>query len=309
MYNTIKDIKHLYLPGRRSSLCQIFRQPLGLDTYTNEIGPVRISQCFAHMKTLLKFFIYSFVLAASVQVHAQQTLLLVGGGARPPEALKEWLNGNKAAEPNVLIITWASESKKPDYEASLQRDLGALGVKKFLASRDITNAEERAEFLRDLPKATHIFFSGGSQLKIMSILNNDAHLMDVLQHAYWSKNIPVGGTSAGTSVQAELMITGVDGVLERGLGFLPKSVIDQHFFKRGREDRLRGYMKNAPENFVGIGVDEDGSLLLKRDPKTKKFSRKVIGDKNIMVIEPAVNHKRVEKILTPSAVNKCSGLF
>lgn len=245
----------------------------------------------------------------SFSAQAQQTLLLVGGGARPPEALKEWLKGNPAKEANVLIITWASASEKAKYETSIKADLGAAGVSKFLMSRDITNEAERASFVNDLSRATHIFFSGGSQLKIMEILNKDPKLMDMLQHAYWNKNIPVGGTSAGTSVQAEMMITGAEGVLERGLGFLPKSVIDQHFFKRGREERLRNYMKIAPENFVGIGVDEDGSLLLKRDPKTKKFSRKVIGDKNVMVIEPtSPGHQRVEKILTPK-VNKCSGLF
>lgn len=236
----------------------------------------------------------------SLSAQAQQTLLLVGGGSRPPEALKEWIKGHKAKEPNVLIITWASESQKEKYETSIKADFEAVGVNKFLTSRDITNETERAAFIHDLPQATHIFFSGGDQTKIMAILNQNPQVMDKLQQAYWNKNIPVGGTSAGTSTQAEMMITGVEGVLERGLGFLPKSVIDQHFFKRNRVERLRNYMKIAPENFVGIGVDEDGSLLLKRDPKTKKFSRKVIGDKNVMIIEAtASGHPRVEKILTP----------
>lgn len=244
------------------------------------------------------------MVTAGFSAHAQQTLLLVGGGTRPPAALQEWLKANAQQEPNVLIITWASATKKADYEKSLQDDLSAVGVKKFLYSRDVTNAYEKNKFIQDLSQATHIFFSGGDQTLIMNLLNKDPQLIDHLQHTYWKKNIPVAGTSAGTAVQAELMITGDTGDLERGLGFLPQSVIDQHFFKRKREDRLRAYMKTAPENYTGIGVDEDGSVLLRRDPQTKKFSGQVLGDKNIMIIEPMVDYQRIEKIITPNSVSE-----
>lgn len=252
------------------------------------------------MNSFIKILLYVLFTTASLHSYAQQTLLLVGGGTRPAVALKEWLKENSQREAHVLIITWASATKKAEYEASLKNDLAAVRVKNFLFSRDVTNAFEKNEFFKSLSKATHIFFSGGNQVLIMNILNNDPTLMNQLQHAYWKKNIPVAGTSAGTAVQAELMITGDTGNLEHGLGFLPKSVIDQHFFKRKREDRLRAYMNVAPENFTGFGVDEDGSVLLKRNPKTKKFEYTVLGDKNIMIIEPVVNHHRVEKIITPN---------
>ncbi len=261
--------------------------------------PYRLNS-LQNMKLFMIFFIYLIVTTVALNAEAQQTLLLVGGGARPPVALKEWLKVNTKQEPNVLIITWASATKKAEYEKSLQDDLSGVGVKNFLYSRDITNTYEKNKFINDLSQATHIFFSGGSQVLIMDILNKDPQILDALQHTYWKKHIPVAGTSAGTAVQAELMMTGDTGDLVGGLGFLPKSVIDQHFFKRKREDRLRAYMAAAPENFTGLGVDEDGSVLLKRDPQTKKFSGQVLGDKNIMIIEPVVDHQRVEKILTPS---------
>ncbi len=252
------------------------------------------------MKLLIKIFIYAVITTTALSAEAQQTLLLVGGGLRPTVALKEWLKVNTKQEPQVLIITWASATKKANYEKSLEDDLSAVGVKKFLYSRDITNSYEKNKFINDLSQATHVFFSGGSQVLIMDVLNRDPQILNTLQHAYWKKHIPVAGTSAGTAVQADLMMTGDTGDLAPGLGFLPKSIIDQHFFKRKREDRLRAYMAKAPENYTGIGVDEDGSVLIKRDPQTNQFSGQVLGDKNIMIIEPMVNHQRIEKIITPS---------
>ncbi|MBC7753068.1 MAG: cyanophycinase [Moraxellaceae bacterium] len=259
------------------------------------------------MKTLLSTIFSLLILAVPFFAQGQQTLLLVGGGQRPQEALKEWVKANPAKEPKVLIITWASANKKQAYETSIQADLREIGVRQFLFSQDITNSFEKNEFVNNLSQATHIFFSGGSQTLIMNILNSDPQLMNQLQHAYWKNNIPVAGTSAGTAVQAELMITGDTKNLEYGLGFLPKTVIDQHFFKRGREDRLRSFMKQAPGNFTGIGVDEDGSILFKRDPKTKEFNSTVLGSKNIMVIGPEINQFRQEKILRPTLL--CSQLF
>jgi hypothetical protein len=83
------------------------------------------------MKLFMIFFIYLIVTTVALNAEAQQTLLLVGGGARPPVALKEWLKVNTKQEPNVLIITWASATKKAEYEKSLQDDLSGVGVKNF----------------------------------------------------------------------------------------------------------------------------------------------------------------------------------
>ncbi len=258
------------------------------------------------MKRVFKIFSFLSALMFSAHIQAQQSLLLVGGGLRAPVALKEWISASPTSSPRIMIITWASALKKADYEKSIMADLSALGVKDFLFSRDITNNFEKSEFIQSLSSATHIFFSGGNQTLIMNILNQNPQLMNLLKQAYWKRNIPVAGTSAGTGVQAELMITGDNQPLEPGLGFLPESVIDQHFFKRARQDRLRTYMNEAPDNFFGVGVDEDGSILFKRDPKTKKFKGQVLGDKKVMIIDRIQNGKRNERILGNL---KCIGLF
>lgn len=256
------------------------------------------------MRNLLKTTVVSLMLLVGSSLMAQQSVLLVGGGARPEKGLEKWLETSPAKQRRVMIITWASKDKKPDYEKSITADLQKQGVQNFLYSRDITNAQEKEQFLKDLPQATHIFFSGGSQNKIMAILN-DADVMEAVQKAYWQRNIPVAGTSAGTSAQAELMITGDEKTpLAKGLGFIPKTVIDQHFFKRDRVKRLRGFMHQAPSDFQGIGVDEDGSILFQKDPKTKKFKGVVYGDKNVMFIGQKTNLRREEALMRPAMCKK-----
>lgn len=265
-------------------------------------------------KLLTLVTILGLGLGISQSAQAQQTLLLVGGGNRPTKALQEWIQARPQTIPKVMIITWASAGKKEQYETSITQDLKNIGVKDFLYSREV-DAGNKNQFLNELSLATHIFFSGGNQKLIMQTLQ-DVELMKAVQDVYWKKAIPIAGTSAGTAVQAELMMVGDGQPLEKGLGFLPKSVIDQHFFKRGREERLRQFMKQAPVNFVGLGVDEDGSILLKRNPKTKIFQGKVIGEKNVLFVgaltKVSSGSDRDETVLKPNQkikIGMCKNLF
>ena len=66
------------------------------------------------------------------------------------------------------------------------------------------------------------------------------------------------------------MITGdgdfsvIDGdrvAVREGLGLLPGVIVDQHFVKRQRENRLFGLVLKHPEE-RGVGVDEDTALLV-----------------------------------------------
>jgi cyanophycinase len=66
------------------------------------------------------------------------------------------------------------------------------------------------------------------------------------------------------------MITGdgdftvIDGdqvVVREGLGLLPGVIVDQHFVKRQRENRLFGLLLKHPEE-RGVGIDEDTAILV-----------------------------------------------
>jgi cyanophycinase len=66
------------------------------------------------------------------------------------------------------------------------------------------------------------------------------------------------------------MITGdgdftvIDGgqvAVREGLGLVPGVIVDQHFVKRQRENRLFGLVLKHPEE-RGVGIDEDTALLV-----------------------------------------------
>ena len=93
--------------------------------------------------------------------------------------------------------------------------------------------------------------------------------------------ITIGGTSAGTACQTELMLTGKGNMkvlksknieLVRGLELLPNVLIDQHFIERNRQNRLISVVLEYPK-LLGIGVGEGTSIWVNSNSILK-----VIGD-------------------------------
>ena len=79
-----------------------------------------------------------------------------------------------------------------------------------------------------------------------------------------------GGTSAGAAVMSARMITGdgdftvIDGEkvgVRPGLGLVEGVIVDQHFVKRQRQNRLFGLVLKHPGE-RGVGIDEDTALLV-----------------------------------------------
>jgi cyanophycinase len=85
-----------------------------------------------------------------------------------------------------------------------------------------------------------------------------------------ARGVVFGGTSAGAAVMSLRMITGegdftvIDGakvVVREGLGLLPGVIVDQHFVRRQRENRLFGLVLQQ-RGERGVGIDEDTALLV-----------------------------------------------
>jgi cyanophycinase len=218
-----------------------------------------------NQKTLCTLFL--IVLFVS-EAFSQQRLFVVGGGKRPPDAVKrfvEWAGKEKA---NILAVTWASGVADESFEA-LKKDFTAAGAANVThaATRPL-DATKRVQFMEQLEKATALFFSGGDQNRIMDVLA-DEELLKLLREKY-SKGMPFGGTSAGAAAISDPMMTGdadlkiLDGSkvgVRRGLGLIPNVMFDQHFLVRQRHNRLFGFVMKNPA-FLGIGIDEDNAVLI-----------------------------------------------
>ena len=130
---------------------------------------------------------------------------------------------------------------------------------------------EREDYLDMLANATGIFFTGGNQLRISTIIGGtSAAKLIRLRNA---AGIPVAGTSAGASILSEHMIAfGKEGSSPRagsvrlapGLGLTNRFIIDQHFRQRDRLGRLVAALAFNPFA-IGIGLDEDTAAFIGPD--------------------------------------------
>jgi len=101
--------------------------------------------------------------------------------------------------------------------------------------------------IKRIQGAHAVFFTGGHQVKLISLLAKTT-LLDAIKNKYYAdKDFIVGGTSAGAMVLAETIITG--GLIEsalykgtikiaKGFDLIKNIIVDTHFIKRGRFARL-----------------------------------------------------------------------
>lgn len=161
---------------------------------------------------------------------------------------------------------------------------------------------DKRENLDIIARAKGIFFTGGDQLRITSLLGG-TKFEKVLLKAYCTGAV-VAGTSAGAAVMGETMIIGgandespklTTVNMAPGMGLLSGVVIDQHFAQRGRIGRLLTAVAENPGR-LGLGIDEDTAILATDDE-----SFQVIGSQTVTVIDGT---KAVETNVSESSANK-----
>jgi cyanophycinase len=178
------------------------------------------------------------------------------------------VSGGTAA--NIVVIPTASRMHEtgPRYE-KLFNELGAAHVEvmDFDTRRDCHEAGR----LRRIEEATGIFFTGGNQLRLTTLLGGTP--VAKLIRTRNAHGVAVGGTSAGASILSEHMIAfGDEGSavisgsvrLAPGLGLTNRFIIDQHFRQRDRLGRLITALAYNPFA-VGIGLDEDTAAFVAPD--------------------------------------------
>ncbi len=222
----------------------------------------------------------------TVALAAQQKLVAVGGGKRPPAAIKQFVNWAGAEQSKILIITWASGVPQESFDG-IKKDFAAYQIASFENAPFAPLTEQtRREFLAQLKNSTAVFFTGGDQNRIMDVLA-DEELYNALRERY-AAGVVFGGTSAGTAAMTTPMMTGeanlkiIDGAkvgARQGMALLPNIVLDQHFIVRQRENRLFGLILSGP-NLLGIGIDENMALLVEDNRLAE-----VIGDTQVMFID------------------------
>jgi cyanophycinase len=196
------------------------------------------------------------------------------GGAENKEndrrILERFVSASGGTGADLVIIPTASRMHEtgPRYER-LFGDIGAsrVSVMDFDTRRDACEPGR----LERLEQASGIFFTGGNQLRLTTLLGGTP--VAKLIRAANARGVTVGGTSAGASILSEHMIAaGDEGSavvagsvrLAPGLGLTNRFIIDQHFRQRDRLGRLLTALAYNPFA-VGIGLDEDTAALIGPD--------------------------------------------
>jgi cyanophycinase len=187
-----------------------------------------------------------------------------------PRILERFVQYSGGDEADIVVIPTASRMHEtgPRYE-KLFRELGAarVSVMDFDTRRDCHEANR----LKRLEEASGIFFTGGNQLRLTTLLGGTP--VATLIRKRNAAGVTVGGTSAGASILSEHMIAfGDEGSsvisgsvrLAPGLGLTNRFVIDQHFRERDRLGRLITALAYNPFA-VGIGLDEDTAAFIGPD--------------------------------------------
>ncbi len=196
------------------------------------------------------------------------------GGAENKEndrhILERFVQCSGGREADIVVIPTASRLHEtgPRYQRLFQ-EMGAARVEvmDFDTRRDCQEPSR----LERLERASGIFFTGGNQLRLTTLLGGTP--VAKLVRLRNAGGVAVGGTSAGASFLSEHMIAfGDEGSsvisgsvrLAPGLGLTNRFVIDQHFRQRDRLGRLLTALAYNPFA-VGIGLDEDTAAFIGPD--------------------------------------------
>lgn len=206
------------------------------------------------------------------------SLVIVGGGPRG-EAITQKFIALAGGTDRARILVLPMASSLPETGSESVEDFRKAGVRAW--SLNLTRDQAmRAETVRALDSATGIWFPGGDQVRIMAVLDGTPTAEAI--RARYAAGAVIGGTSAGAAVMSTPMLTGderapggarrdttqtfitiarEDVVLTNGLGLVDGAIIDQHFLRRKRHNRLISVVLEHPAQ-LAIGIDESTALVV-----------------------------------------------
>jgi cyanophycinase len=206
-------------------------------------------------------------------------LLIVGGGPIPDAILERFVVlAGGPGKARIVLYPMASESEDAGLE--LAEDFRKLGAdaERILLKREQADTEKAA---RRLDGVTGVWFGGGDQARLTAALHGTR--VEAAVRERYRQGAVVGGTSAGAAVMSTPMITGDERrpggdrppakdssdawmtiardnvVTAEGFALLPGAIVDQHFVRRRRNNRLLSLVLENP-GLVGVGIDESTAL-------------------------------------------------
>jgi cyanophycinase len=246
------------------------------------------------MKRALIIFL-SLILFSQISIaqKKQGKLFIIGGGSRPASLINTMIDEAGLRTEGYAIVLPMSTMYGDEAMASGKKQFTDNGIKNATAFNFEKGETPNPALLDSIRQAKLIYISGGDQNRFMGIVAGTE-----IEKAIWdcfNNGGMIAGTSAGAAVMSEKMITGTQVTypdekggfkvmeqgnveLANGLGFLKKAIIDQHFVKRSRYNRLLTLTMEHPE-IKCIGIDESTAIVVSGDKV------KVVGASQVLVFD------------------------
>jgi cyanophycinase len=223
---------------------------------------------------------------------SQGKLFIIGGGSRPDAMVDRIIEESGIRQGGYgVILPMSSEYDSAAYWANEQ--FIVKGILNIHGVNFRKNETLRADKLDSVRNAKLIYITGGDQNRFMDIVRGTE--IEQAIHTAFSRGSLIGGTSAGAAVMSKVMITGnelrhpeyastfrniePENIETReGLGLITTAIIDQHFVRRSRFNRLISAVIEFPA-LTGIGIDEATAILVKGS------DIEVVGDSQVIVIQ------------------------
>lgn len=186
----------------------------------------------------------------------------------------------------VELIPLASRIPHEVVEAYIPA-LAKIGVEEVRIMHIESRADaNRQDYVDRILASDVVFFTGGDQLRITSLLGGSP-VMEAINGHYWRGGV-VAGTSAGAAAMSGTMI--FEGDVARsvrkgsvhmvpGVGLLQHAIIDTHFIQRGRITRLLEVIASNPGS-IGLGLGEDTGIVIREGEVVE-----VIGSGVVVVVD------------------------
>ncbi|WP_316734546.1 cyanophycinase [Pedobacter aquatilis] len=231
------------------------------------------------------------------------SLFIIGGGNRSDELMQKMLQtANLKASDYIIVLPMSSEVPDTgfDFFAKQIKKLDNRVIRNFnFAKHDVNDKK----WIDSLANAKLIYILGGDQSRFMKVVLNTP-VYDAIHKAF-KNGSTIAGTSAGAAVMSKYMITGtqlLDTVYKetfnklwdkniefsQGMGLLENTIIDQHFLKRNRYNRLISALAAHPD-MVGVGIDESTAIIVHGNKAT------VAGESQVIRIASPQNLKKTDK--------------
>jgi cyanophycinase len=257
------------------------------------------------MNTLKQLLIYSLFVAiicscnsAGSVLHENQTqtkgkLFIIGGGKRSTAMIDRLIvEAGVDIKGYILILPMASAEEDTAIFYS-SKQFADRGVDSIFSIHSDTSKKYSESTLQLIQNASLIYIAGGDQNRFMKAIEGTP-IQELLHKAY-NNGATIAGTSAGAAVMSQKMISGNEikhpvytgnyPTIEannievaKGLGFIDKVIVDQHFIKRQRLNRLIAVCLENPENTC-IGIDEATAIIVKGN------NVEVVGDSQVIVLK------------------------